>query len=178
MEALSAAIKELAADDLRLQRRATGVADSLDTRYQVAEEQLAIMWWLFAEHSLTVDKPFARCGGSTVLLAASELAGLTRFVPGPAAAAHFLRRALRVANVEGKTTVASSVAATPTEWRQGRQSVGEALIPVMPITVQVGASDAHVSAESDPPNVSALEVSLQYYNEMLIQRQFELDGGS
>lgn len=178
LEALSGAIKDLAADDLRLQRRATGVADSLEVRYRVAEEQLAILWWLFAEHSLTVDKPFASCGGSTVLLAASELAGLTRFVPGPAATTHFLRRILKVANVERKTSVTRSVAATTQDWRRSQQSVSDALIPVMPIAAQIGASEPRTPADSDPTNISALEVSGQYYNEILTQRQFELEGGS
>ena len=172
VETLSVAITQLSTEDARAQKRLTSALEAIEHRYRVAEEELGILWWLFGDRSTELDKPFANCGSAYVLVSASELASLTRLMPGPIAAAHFLAKALKLAGADKKITESKAVEATPVAWREKRTQLPNAAIGVMPLATRISAAPHEQSGTEEGRSRPALEVAVQYYNEILLGRQF------
>jgi hypothetical protein len=126
-----------------------GIARASDVR----EEELALLWWIQTHFSRDLEKPFSEIGyvaGSIVL--PSELADLTRFIPGPEAVVGVLALALQLAGAPSSketATIATAINSTPRAWRKtlcGRINVGscESLTPVLLAILK--------SLETDGPN--------------------------
>jgi hypothetical protein len=83
-------------------------------------EESDVLWWLFAEQSRDLRTPLIELKASAPLIAAKEMADLTRTLPGPYAARAFLDKAVRGAQLKVPTvSLAEAVGACPAEWRQG-----------------------------------------------------------
>jgi hypothetical protein len=89
------------------------------TEDEALREEVDILWWLFGEHSETVNTKFSGLNKeSAPLVIARELADRTRLMPGPPAASAFVAKALSLAGAAKKTTIRSLVDETPVEWRR------------------------------------------------------------
>jgi hypothetical protein len=146
---------------------------------RAADEELNILWWLFGEWCPQVDRKFeaaARLGFP--LLAASQLASLTEFVPGPVAHRRFLLRALQTARSETHLTVAALVSDTPQEWRN---SVVRSFLPgasdFQPILMRIAATVGRAAGErgwstggASEASLAPLDLAEQLYGEILIGR--------
>ncbi len=172
VETLSVAINQLASADARAQKRLTNALEAIEHRYRVAEEELGILWWLFGERSNELGKPFASCGSAFVLVSASELASLTRMVPGPIAAQHFLSKALKLAGADQKISESKAIGATPAMWREKPTFVPTGALRVMPLTARIMAAREELGAPEVEASKAAIVLSVQYYHEILLARQF------
>lgn len=113
----------------------------------ILQEETNILWWLFGERSRDLDKPMSDVGARAVcLIAAKELADLTRFVPGHFAARSFLSRSLDRAKGKAKAPTAFALAevvaeATP-EWRRKWMQKADlpSKGPLLPVLSAVAAS--------------------------------------
>lgn len=77
----------------------------------VQQEESDILWWLMGAHSLKTNLPFSKTKQSELaLIAAYDLASITRLTPGPAAAEAFLDHVLRfAASKKEKTSLQDAV---------------------------------------------------------------------
>jgi len=79
----------------RVSREVKALADYGVSTSLILGEQMDILWWLYSERSLILNRQFAECDAFEAVAAAGiELASLTRILPGPVASSAFLRRAL------------------------------------------------------------------------------------
>ncbi len=84
-------------------------------------EETDVLWWLFGERSRDLGDALDQLPGDSVaLVAAKELADLTRVLPGPPAARSLLARALRIGgrSADGGTSLRALVDASPRDWRE------------------------------------------------------------
>jgi hypothetical protein len=152
---------------------------------RAADEELNILWWLFSEWCDQVDREFkAAVRLGFPLLAASQLASLTEFVPGPVAHRRFLLRALQTAGSETHATVAALVNDTPQGWRD---SVVRSLLPggsdFQPIlmriagTVEGAAGERGLSTRgASDASPATVDLAEQLYGEILIGRIYRRSG--
>ncbi len=86
---------------------------------ELRREETDVLWWLFAGHSRDLDVGFEELKDQVIaLVAAKEMADLTKTIPGPYSARGFLNKALRHAkSVSKKPSLADAVSATSVEWR-------------------------------------------------------------
>jgi len=149
IKALSRLVSEFSSALEQVQTAIEGIARASDVR----EEELALLWWIQTHFSRDLEKPFSEIGyvaGSIVL--PSELADLTRFIPGPEAVVGVLALALQLAGAPSSketATIATAINSTPRAWRKtlcGRINVGscESLTPVLLAILK--------SLETDGPN--------------------------
>src|ERR1035437_3089148 len=74
----------------RLTRELKSVVEFSALNQLVTNEKVDILWWLYGQRSLTLNAPLKDCQSFVATAAvAIELAGLTRFVPGPMATSAF-----------------------------------------------------------------------------------------
>jgi hypothetical protein len=126
-----------AADLEQLKTQAKGIAARLSknsinlnaifSRLLIQDEELDILWWLFSETSRDLNKPFRDLNfGAAALVAASELADLISFPPGPVSTEGLLRRALGRNNdpqVSEQTKVADAVNALEKNWKLKAEAI-------------------------------------------------------
>ena len=146
---------------------------------RAADEELNILWWLFGEWCPQVDSEFkAAAQLGFPLLAASQLASLTEFVPGPVAHRRFLLRALQTAGSATHLAVAALVSDTPQEWRK---SVLRSFLlggsDFQPILMRIDATVGRAAGEgglstgdATEPSPATLDLAEQLYGEILIGR--------
>lgn len=159
------------------------VASALDS----PREENDIQWYLFGETSRNLHRPFASFKiAELVPIAASELAVLTRVVPGLYAALAYLDRILTQActreQAEAMVSVASIVDAVTPMWKEECVSISgfdgvQDLTPVLcALTYATAGSDdwrtmvpklCQVPIETELP---ARELAYQLYQEILFAR--------
>lgn len=159
------------------------VASALDS----PREENDIQWYLFGETSRDLHRPFASFKiAELVPIAASELASLTRVVPGLYAALAYLDRILTQActreQVESMVSVASIVDAVAPLWKEESVSISgfdgvQDLTPVLcALTYATAGSDdwrtmvpklCQVPIDTELP---AREQAYQLYQEILFAR--------
>lgn len=96
---------------------------ALARQVQRLSEESALLWWIIAEHSMTLRKSTNGMPATAyALIAATEAAERTRLLPPPASAGPLLARALKPtkAPAKGEATVAQYLSATDPEWRSRR----------------------------------------------------------
>ena len=169
------------ADSVLQQQKA--VASALDS----PREENEIQWYLFGETSRDLHRPFASFKiAELVPIAASELADLTRMVPGLYAALAYIDRILTQActreEAESMVSVASIVDAVTPMWKEECVSISgfdgvQDLTPVLcALTYATAGSDdwrtmvpelCQVPIETELP---ARELAYQLYQEILFAR--------
>lgn len=169
------------ADSVLQQQKA--VASALDS----PREENDIQWYLFGETSRDLHRPFASFKiAELVPIAASELANLTKVVPGLYAALAYLDRILTQActreQAESMISVASIVDAVAPLWKEESVSISgfdgvQDLTPVLCALTYATAGSAdwrtmvpqlcHVPIETELP---ARELAYQLYQEILFAR--------
>jgi len=152
-DALVNALPEVASRFCATLEQAAEAISELTHTANVREEELAILWWLEAQFSRDLRKPFSEVGylaGSIVL--PCELADLTKYVPGPEAAIAVLVRALQLAGAPSSSeavTIANATNAAPRAWRESlceglKLDSCELLTPIL--------LAVHKSLETDGPD--------------------------
>jgi len=107
-----------------LRHHATQVSSELDA----LREESNMFWWVFSGFSRDLEQPFSTIGlPATCLIAAKELADLTRLFPGPRSASALLDRVLRDVATDTKRRksgtgantiqISDAVNEAPREWR-------------------------------------------------------------
>jgi hypothetical protein len=104
----------------------TAITDSLSWQHLYAAQQSLrreesdVLWWLFAGRSRDLEVGFDELKATALaLVAAKEMADLTRSLPGPYATRGFLFKALSAAKQhKGKVTLSDAVSAVPPTWRE------------------------------------------------------------
>lgn len=177
---LEDAFKTLSDSVLQQQKAVTSALDS-------PREENDIQWYLFGETSRDLHRPFASFKlAELVPIAASELASLTRVVPGLYAALAYLDRILSQASTreqaESMLNVASIVDAVTPLWKKESVSLSgfdgvQDLTPVLCALTYATAGSAdwrtmvphlcHVPIETELP---ARELAYQLYQEILFAR--------
>jgi GTPase-associated system helical domain len=86
---------------------------------QAQREELNLLWWLQAKFSRDLEKPFGECTvREACLVFPTEVAKLTAFIPGPAAALGLLISSLDCAREQTSAiTVLDAVKSSPRQWR-------------------------------------------------------------
>lgn len=136
-DAAAAAVEELATTTSTFQEAVADLAEKIDDAVDVLAEESDILWWVLSERSNDLKEPLAELSSSTAaLVVAKELADLSIFVPGPAAAGAFLARQLRCAQSgSGTVTLSGAVSSLNTPWRSSLlaaySNAGGDLCPVM-----------------------------------------------
>jgi hypothetical protein len=106
-EATSAALAEVVGIVKSLASSATDFA-------AIQDEELQMLWWLFGGRSTDMDRAFdAIDANAQPLVLAAELAGMTKFLPGPVSTKAILSRA---GVKEGECTVPATVNACDAQW--------------------------------------------------------------
>lgn len=100
----------------------------------ILQEETDILWWLFGERSRDLKEPFENIGASSIcLIAAKELADLTKMLPEHQTAAQFLSVALSKAGADpasGDVPLSEVVSSTPRHWREEWKGVlKEVMVP-------------------------------------------------
>jgi hypothetical protein len=98
---------------------------------QALREEADVLWWLFGERSRDLDEAFDQLPDDSIaLVAAKELADLTRVVPGPPMARALLSRTLRIAGrpADEETSIQAVVDGSPRAWRERWIGAGSAAI--------------------------------------------------
>jgi hypothetical protein len=123
----------------------------LQLQFPIINEESNMLWWVFGETSQNSDERWGDMPIEKVcLISATELAGLTRVIPGPVAARAFLDRAVRSGRTSVKdVSIADVVNKTPKPWRDDHY--GKPLPPelkgVLPLceavrfSIEVGDND-------------------------------------
>lgn len=95
---------------------------ALSHRVLVREEELNFLWWLQTQTSRDLKRSFSEVGQvAGCAIFPSELADLTRLLPGPGSIAAILLRGLLIAGASSSSDTVSLrdvVNATPREWRE------------------------------------------------------------
>lgn len=151
------------------------------------DEESQMLWWVFGEHSIS-EGAMSKLGLGTCLVAAYDLASLTRFFPGPVSAVAFLDRMLTADEVGtiDETSVLQAVNATPRKWRETivQESRSNLLIledfcPIALATVRSTESPGpeewvpvfeHLTGLKARDRVPKVELSLYAYYEYLLLR--------
>jgi hypothetical protein len=104
----------------------------------IFEEEIDILWWVFNEQSRDLGKPLSTIPAeSACLVAAKELADLTRILPEHQTAAQFLSAALNKSQIDltrddeaNVIRLTEAINSSPRQWReQWRSSFKEAMVP-------------------------------------------------
>jgi GTPase-associated system helical domain len=156
--------------------------ERLQRELSVVSEESNILWWLFSEYSRDLKEPWRKFGVPAVaLMAAKELADLTRVIPGHVAATAFLDRVIRCAKSKppARILVTDAIKGVTPEWRQRYASQGcpaqtEDLLPIshgLKISLMSSDEAAWVSAFTQgtgiranvelPPNILAYQLFLE-----------------
>jgi hypothetical protein len=89
---------------------------------RIREEEVEILWWLQSRFSKYLQKPFSDVGYvAGVFVFTTELADITKFVPGPESTVAVVAQALQLAgapSIGEEITIANATNATPREWRE------------------------------------------------------------
>jgi GTPase-associated system helical domain len=91
----------------------------LQLLFPIVDEESNMLWWVFGETSRDLDKRWDDMSLEEVcLISPTELAALTKVLPGPVAARAFLDRAVRSGRDSLKdVSIADVVNKTPKDWR-------------------------------------------------------------
>jgi hypothetical protein len=163
--------------------------EKLSFRLRVQEEENDILWWLFSEVSRDLKRPFRDLErGAAALIAASELADLTAFTPGPSSAEAMLRRVLQVGGGDA-TMLSSAVDGLDRDWKRRAVKPFAALggaVSLCPVHL-VAAKSAEAAKPEDlaslvravsginlDEDVEGVALALQFYQERMFLRAVEL----
>ncbi len=182
VEGLKAKTSALIGDVTKIHAEAIA---ALHSAMKAMREESDMLWWSFAGYSSDLDRPLRDVGlAPSCLIAAKELADLTRLLPGPRSAVALLDRTL--AQIDGSTArlaLADAVNAVDRAWRTAwtkAYAVSELreLAPVMYATTRSLETDSPTDwisafakgtgikdAAAPPP-----ALALQAYNENLLVR--------
>lgn len=116
-------------------------------------EETNILWWIFGETSRDTNSRWKKLGvNQAAIMAAKELADLTKLLPGHVASAALLDRVIQCAKEKppAQITVGEAVAELPVEWRQefSKNNFNAQLSVITPIShtiklsVDIGDTDA------------------------------------
>jgi len=128
----------------------------LQLQFPLIAEESNMLWWLFSETSRDLDQRWGLLPlGEVCLIAASELADLTKVMPGPFAARAFLDKVIRSGRNAVKTSVsiAEVISETPKTWREAsyQKPLPNELNGILPVyqavRLSVEASDANAWRE-------------------------------
>ncbi len=171
--------------------------DASFSRLRIQDEELNILWWLFGEASRDLKRPFCELSlGAAAVVAASELADLVAFPPGPNSAEAFLRRALRRKNDHKPSepiSVADAVNALEKDWTIRAKAIlvplGDAA-PLCPLhliitkTCEAASQDdwpalVRASCEVSPDlELDPVTLALQVFQERMFSMSIQLIANS
>ena len=166
-------VRELYAEVQTLRSEAQAAVRALSTTTGAFKEQSAILWWLFGERfsdgvSWSQSKEAAR-----PLRVASDLAGMTGFIPGPVGSGGFLRRALRDSPMDPdrKLTISGAVRELEPSVRSTLDvtSPNDDVAALLPILAAIHGVRPADGARPGGLQRSALQLSEQLYRELLLQ---------
>ena len=132
---------------------------ALDHAVRVNEEQAAILWWVVSRQSAVARRPWSDIPEhARPLVAALELATLTRFATGPAAQCEFLATFAG----DSKSVDARSAMSALADMDVAGPQVPDSLEPFVPIW------RAKENKESDEAVLSSVELAERAFNECLL----------
>jgi hypothetical protein len=121
--ALQAPLVELLSQLASLVKQSAQAIQSLSHTVRIREEDVEMLWWLQGRFSKYLDKSFGEVGYvGGVFIFATELADITKFVPGPVSTVAVIAQALQLAgapSIGEEITIANATNATPRTWREG-----------------------------------------------------------
>lgn len=160
-----------------IQQSNTALAQ-LSNYIKVQDEELELLWWIFGERSIDLDKPFKDIPVEPrALVLAKEMADNTCFLPGPLSAKALLSR---TGISQKKTKLTTAVSACETSWLESLKLPEDVNPVVLPIHFAIArrletndeggwiAGWSGATAISDSYGLSSLDLSLLFYSEQLI----------
>ena len=161
--------------------------DALVAAQEVQQEELDILWWVFAEHSDGLSRRMSRLGvPEACILAAKELSDHTTRLPGVFSADAFLDKVLRAVRkkLSGTITIKDAVNAIDRRWREAYANdhsddepsdLSPVHLAILKSLETEGDEDwlptyeraAQVSADAP---VTPLGLASQFYDELILAR--------
>ncbi len=152
---------------------------------KVQDEELELLWWIFGERSIDLDKSFKDIPvDQRALVLAKEMADNTYFLPGPLSTKALL---CRTGISQKKTKLTAAISACETSWLESLKMPDEANPVVLPIhfgiarRLETNDEAAWIAGWSGATGIdqnlslSGIELSLLFYSEQLIV-QFDKGG--
>jgi len=165
---------------------------ALDKAQHTLQEETNILWWVLGGYSRDLEEPMSALDlHAACTVAAKELADLTIFMPGPAAARAFLDRLLRRDSGDlPAATIKDVVNASPRTWRESwaerytslsRDGLFPVIMAVLRSLETEGPDDwiaayEKVSSIATTQAMPLLDIADQMYHELLLARTMGLDG--
>ena len=150
-----------------------------DNFLRVQDEELQMLWWLTGQRSSDYDCPFDEIPTDALpLVLANELAGMTKFLPGPPSVKGILSRA--GLKERKKVTISVAVNAADPDWLQRLIGDREPSVVSTPLhaavkrQMETGAGDAWVAGWAAATGVnldhalSGLALGNLFYRERLL----------
>lgn len=169
-----------------LNTTATSLTRSLWHTSQVQREELDLLWWLQAKVSRDLHLPFSEINTACAsVVFPTELAILTKFLPGPTAIFGMLVSALESTDqITNSLTVATAINRTGREWREKLRAefTSDEVIRLCPVLLAVAKSlDTDGEADWLPvfrkkcainieTDIAPSALGMQLYNELLFYR--------